>query len=123
MKKTMERTEWNNGNGWHGWAQPITRAFLSELVDATTGCGNDECYACDACYEAAEAGAAFDALYEFPAGVAVVRTGGGSPFGERFPSLTATRGGHEVATVSGFWTLDEGLWDLLAAVRDADGAE
>ena len=123
MNKTETRTTWDNGNGWHGWEQRITKGFLSALCDNNTGCGDDECYACDACYEAAEAGAAFDALCGFPAGVVVTSTGGASPFGQRFPSLTAMRFGREVATVSGFWSLDEGLLDLLEAVAAAGGAK
>tara|TARA_R110000868_G_scaffold408184_1_gene690684 strand:+ start:728 stop:1006 length:279 start_codon:yes stop_codon:yes gene_type:complete len=80
-----------------------------------TACASDECDGgedCDSCVLAM----AWDLRAQFPRGVVVTLSGGSSPFGQSFPRMTAERFGREVATVSGFWDIAEGLSNLLAEI-------
>lgn len=79
-----------------------------------TDCPGDDCDTCGACMW----GMAWDALASMPAHVAVTRDTVFPAFGEPFGRLTASRNGEEIATVTRFWDIAEGLWDLLARVEE-----
>jgi hypothetical protein len=97
----------------------LVSTYVNEAQEFGAGCDDGCGDACDVCIW----GSAFDALCDIEArGARVTRETVEPLFGAPFTRLTAFIKGKAVASVSRPWDIAEGLWDLLADVKEAQAA-
>jgi len=113
MTTTTQRP--NSPHGWSDNTRKISSAALSYYVDRAVCDCDDECTG--EC-ELEVLGSAYDLRNMFEYNVSIVETREDGLCGPKFPRLTASISGVEVASVSGYWDLAEGLSCLLADVNE-----
>ena len=105
----------NNPHEWSDNTRKITCEAISFFIDrAWCDCDKE----CTGECELGVLGMSYDLRGEFAYNVKIVETREEGIFGPKFPRLTASVSGVELASVSGYWDLAEGLSCLLADVSD-----
>jgi len=117
----MKHTPTQRPNSPHGWTdntREISCEALSYYLDRAVcdwGVCGDECTG--EC-ELGVLSSAYDLRNMFEYNVTIIETHEEGLCGPKFPRLTASISGVDVASVSGYWDLAEGLSALLADVNE-----